>query len=146
MQKNLEPLAQELVAPRVPTGAGRWGVGSSGSATTIVLDVAVGLGAIGILVPALLSSGSVGVTFAGLAAGVGVAQAPCVLGLAGILAGIGEGTLAVGRALAELLVVKELEWRLGALAGIVVAANAGELVAADCFGTGPGGGHSAHAG
>jgi len=142
---TLEPLAQELVAPCVPAGIRGSSVGTSCSATPIVLHSFVSLSTVSVLISALLGRGRVGIALAGSAAGIRIAQAPRVLGLAGILASVGDGVFVVGGACAEFLAVEELEGILGALLGVIVAADAGELVVSDCVGSGPFAGDGTHA-
>jgi len=79
-------------------------------------------------------------------AAVGIAHAPGVLRRAGISAGVAGLAVPVHGALAEVLLVEELEGVVGALRGLVVAADAGELVPADGFAAAPGGWGSAEAG
>jgi hypothetical protein len=79
-------------------------------------------------------------------AAVGIAHAPGVLRRAGVGAGVAGLAVAVHGALAEVLLVEELEGVVEALRGLVVAANAGELIPADGFGATPGGWGSAEAG
>ena len=79
-------------------------------------------------------------------AAVGIAHAPGVLRRAGVGAGVAGLPVAVHGALAEVLLVEELEGVVGALRCLVVAADAGELVPADGFAATPRGWGSAEAG
>jgi len=79
-------------------------------------------------------------------AAVGIAHAPGVLRRAGVGAGVAGLAVAVHGALAKVLLVEELEGVVGALRGLVVAADAGELVPADGFAAAPRGWGSAEAG
>jgi len=145
--RNLVPLAQPALAPVVPLGAGgRGGLGGD-IAAAIILDVAVGLVAVGVLLATLAVGRAVGLRcVAAVLAAVGVAQAPVILRRACILARVGLLALAVGGAASEVLVVEKLPGVAWELALVVVAADAGELVSTNGLLTGPGSGRGAEAG
>ena len=116
-------------------------------ASSIILNGLIHIRAIRILLTAAAVSGAVTLrrVFVVLAA-VGIAHAPVVLRRTGVGAGVAGLTVAVHRALCEVLLVEELEGVVGALRGPVIAADAGELVPADGFAAAPGGWSSAEAG
>ena len=79
-------------------------------------------------------------------AAVGIAHTPVVLRRTGVSAGVAGLAVAVHGALVKVFLVEKLEGIVGALRGLVVAADARELVPADGLAAAPGGWGSTEAG
>lgn len=116
-------------------------------ASSIILNGLIRTSAICILLTAAAVSGAVTLRrVLVVLAAVGIAHAPVVLRRTGVSAGVSGLAVAVHGALAEVLLVEELEGIVGALRGLVVAADARELVPTDGLAAAPGGWGSAEAG
>ena len=143
----MEPLPKPIGAPVIPLARRhRRGIARS-IASSIILNGLIHIRASRILLTAAAVSGAVTLRrVVVVLAAVGIAHAPVVLRRAGVGAGVAGLAVAVHGALTEVLLVEELEGVVGALRGLVVAADAGELVPADGFAAAPGGWGSAEAG
>jgi len=143
----MEPLPKPVGGPVIPLVRRRRRSIARSIASSIILNALIRIRAIPILLTAAVVSGAVTLRRVPVVlAAVGIAHAPVVLRRAGVGAGVAGLAVAVYGALAEVLLVEELEGVVGALRGLVVAADAGELVPADGIAAAPGGWGSTEAG
>jgi len=143
----MEPLPEPFGAPGIPLIRRRRRSIARSIASSIITNGLIRIPAIRILLTAAVVGGAVTLRrVLVVLAAVGITHAPLVLRRAGVGAGVAGLAVAVHGALAEVLLVEELEGVVGALRGLVVAADARELVPADGFAAAPGGWGSAEAG